>query len=337
MQCANCEFQNIPGADFCGRCGSTLRVATAVLDVHPPRAGPWAKRLRRVLPLHRVTTQARDVSLEVRDRVTAGAAAFRLPVPTWPVLWRLIVPGWAHLYHGQRLRGRVFLAAYLFLLVFGLVCWGTGFGSILLGLAFSAHASACIDILFQCRGEFPSRLLTSVVVMAALSLALYVPGVWLLTRVADPRTIQLDAPPFAYHDVVLTNRWSRPKPGDVVLVHVRSRTITAGRAPAMVIGEGEMIDRVLAGPGGHVLWENGQLWVDGAVYPWSPLNPARLPARWEVKLPMDRYLISASTFPYINQFSPPDIWTSLSCVAPADIQGVVYVRHQPISRFWIIR
>src|SRR5919204_650375 len=47
MQCPSCRFQNMPGVEVCGRCGSSLRLATAVVDVHPPRARAWQKRVRR--------------------------------------------------------------------------------------------------------------------------------------------------------------------------------------------------------------------------------------------------------------------------------------------------
>src|SRR3954452_19475404 len=50
MQCSNCQFENIPGSEACGRCGSSLRVGTLVMDVNPPRAPRWRKSVRQNLP-----------------------------------------------------------------------------------------------------------------------------------------------------------------------------------------------------------------------------------------------------------------------------------------------
>src|SRR5215213_6505561 len=42
MQCSSCGFENMPGSEACARCASSLSLATAVMDVHPPRAGRFA-------------------------------------------------------------------------------------------------------------------------------------------------------------------------------------------------------------------------------------------------------------------------------------------------------
>src|SRR5437660_6889638 len=120
MQCASCRFQNMPGVDVCGRCGSSLRLATAVLDVHPPRARPWVKRLRRILPLSRASVGVRDAAAEVSRQLRWTADELRVPVPEAALLLRLVVPGWAHFRCGQRFRGRVYLGLYLALLAVGL-------------------------------------------------------------------------------------------------------------------------------------------------------------------------------------------------------------------------
>src|SRR5262249_45437087 len=139
MQCSNCRFENMPGVEACGRCGTSLRLATAVLDVHPPRAQPWLKRARRhfLLPLQRglfgLSRSCTSAAREVSETVNEGTP---LPVPTWRVLARLVFPGWAHFYCGNSWRGGLFLGAFLTCLLPGLLLWGTQPGSILLGLAF---------------------------------------------------------------------------------------------------------------------------------------------------------------------------------------------------------
>ena len=65
MQCPSCRFENMPGLESCGRCGTSLRLSTAVIDVSPPRASNTAKRVRKVVP-RRFFYQARDIAGEAR-------------------------------------------------------------------------------------------------------------------------------------------------------------------------------------------------------------------------------------------------------------------------------
>src|SRR5947209_16589193 len=90
MKCVNCQFQNMPGSTVCGRCGTALGLATATaIDVHPPRAGRWRKRVREALPVRRAYFGLRDAAERARvSRLAApgGDVAFllRLTVPAWP-------------------------------------------------------------------------------------------------------------------------------------------------------------------------------------------------------------------------------------------------------------
>jgi signal peptidase I len=340
MQCFNCRFENMPGITVCGRCGTALGVATAVIDVHPPRARPWAKRLRRLVPVRRAAIRLRDVTASASSHVQAAAEEVGMPETPAPLVVRMIVPGWAHFYIGQRLRGRIFLGLYAALLPLALVFWGTTLGSILLGLVFSVHASSVIDVLFQCPGEIGSRLLISGVVMAALGMGLYFPSGWVLTRFADTRMITADRAPFATDDVVLVNRiayrWSLPQPGDVVLV----RLPTSGAA-GIRLQEGELIDRILAGPGDNVSVQASRILINGSPSAYSPLNVTNVPARLgtlQLTVPPGCYFVLPTTLGYVNErLATPQLWESLSLVSRDRILGKVYLRHQPMSRLWLIR
>src|ERR1700676_2660651 len=113
MQCFNCRFENMPGIIVCGRCGTSLQVGTAVIDVNPPRARPWKKRLRRFLPMNQAAIKVRDASSAATRHVKAATQDVGMPVPPARLLWRLLVPGLAHFHLGQRHRGWAFLGAYL--------------------------------------------------------------------------------------------------------------------------------------------------------------------------------------------------------------------------------
>jgi hypothetical protein len=343
MQCASCRFQNIPGVQACGRCGSPLGLATAVLDVHPPRAGRWRKQVRRLLPWGRAAAGAREALRGVGRHAGEFTDFHGLPVPPAGVLLRLPVPGWAHFHLGERSRGWAVVGLYLALLVPALVLMGTVPGSLLLGLAFSVHASSTLSILFRYGAEAVGRALTGVVVLACLALGVYVPVGWLVGQVARPVTIQEAGPPLAPDDVLLVNRsaylFSAPRPGDVVLYQSGGFQIAGGERgpyPVQVAG-GERIDRILAGPGAEVRWEGGRLFVDGAESPLRPLNPSAAPGVFSAHVPPGSYLIIPTTLPRTNANAPPDVWTRI-CVVPAqNIEGAVLLRTHPFARFGRLR
>ena len=345
-QCASCQFENMPGVEMCGRCGSSLRLATAVLDVHPPLARPWVKRFRRLVPIDRASHRFRERATGLREQATLVAGTVRIPVPTWDVLFRLIVPGWAHSTLGFEVRGRVFLGIYLALLLPGIIMWGSVPGSILLGLAFSTHASSVLDVLLLRAGPFPSRFGTTTIVMFVLGFFIYAPVYWLVTHVASPMTIATQMTPLEAGDIVLSNQWAYartpPKPGDVVAYDLPTEI----RMPAqnnhigINVRSGQSIDRILAGPGSKVRWENQQLYVDDEPSSLQPLNPTRLPSRLTFEVPENHYLVLPSTATVTlpaNAVLPAGFWQGLSYISPTHIHGSVYLRHYPLWRFWIVR
>ena len=346
MQCFNCRFENMPGIIVCGRCGTSLQVATAVIDVHPPRARPWSKRLRRLLPIDRAAIRVRDASSAVTRGAKLAAQDVGMPVPPADVLVRFLVPGLAHFHLGQRLRGRAFLGAYAALLGLAALFWGTMIGSICLGLAFSAHASSAIDIIFQCPGRIGSRLLIGGAVMAVLGLGLYLPVTQGLSQIIETRTMAAEIPPFAEGDVLLLNRvayyWSPPKPGDVVMfglplnVNIRTRRILFLNERTQTR---EAIDRILAGPGAEVALKDGELLIDGAKPAWESLNPLRIP-NFSLTLPEGCYFILPTMLGNVSgdkRLESADTWKWMSVVPRARVLGKLAFRNQPLWRFWWVR
>jgi type IV secretory pathway protease TraF len=222
------------------------------------------------------------------------------------------------------------------------VFWGTSTGSICLGLAFSAHASSAIDVLFQYPGHIRSRLVIAGVVMAALGLGLYIPATRAFNVFAEPITITATSSPFAEGDVVLTNRWayrgSSPQPGDVVLVQLPGIATGDGHHTAgLVIREGQFIDRILAGPGSEVAIESGRLSINGDACSLEPLGKSKMPALLRFTLAANQYLILPSTLAVVNErLATPAHWETLFKVPRERILGRVYLRHQPLSRWWWI-
>ncbi len=341
MQCASCQFENMPGVPACGRCGARLELAAASIEVNPPRAGPGAKRLRRWFPWYGLAARLRD-GMEAIARITLRE--LNLPQPLAGLFGRMLLPGWPQVFTGQTARGRLFLGTYLGLLVVGLLFVGTPLGSIALGLALAVHASSVIDVLWAATTDWRTRVTYAAVCLAVLGAAVYFPITWAVTRFVAPRQMVRDAPPFAAGDAVLCNpsayRWSEPAPGDVVLFRVlpqqvQTRTPQGNNAVYRV--DGEFIDRVLAGPGQSVKWEGGALWVDGQPSPWLPLNPAGAAVSLQCAVPERFYLVLPSAQPPNAPRYPAEVWARMSLVPRESLLGRVFLRHQPLARWWWIR
>jgi signal peptidase I len=339
MQCPSCRFENMPGLQTCGRCGTALNLATAAIDVHPPRASKTAKRVRKFVPRSAIYT-ARDTAAEVGRIVTGSFEDAQVPLPEPPLLARLIVPGWAHIYVGMTLRGRIFLAVYLFLAAMGLLTWGTDMGSLWLGLAMSVHASSALDVLVrQGTMRFPRMVLTSVIVFLVLGAVVYYPAYQVGSHVAAPIRFEEPAGPFERRDVVLVNRWAfmprNPRRGDVVLFRplwgARTGAPYVGIHARFVIEENELIDRLVGLPGDRVVWNQGVLTVNGAPVLWAPLFPSKLPAELDITVPVGRYLV----FPTTSRVPAPD-W-NIGLIEPDNIEGGAFLRISPLARFWFIR
>jgi hypothetical protein len=347
MQCPSCRFENIPGSDACGRCGTSLGLSTAVIDVNPPRASRRAKRVRKLVP-RRLFYQARDVSAEAHRRITGSVVSeSRIPLPEPAILSRLMVPGWAHIFSGFRTRGLIFFWAYVATLALGLLNWGTEFGSMWLGLAFSVHASSILDILLrQGTVRFPRIMATAAIVFIVLSLLAYYPAGQILMRMAAPIEYAADVPPFRPLDVVLVNRWAfaltDPHRGDVVLFTpiARARQADGSQIPHVrfALEEDQVIDRLVGLPRDHVVWDDGKLTVNGAEVSWAPLRPERMPKHLEVKVPTDRYLIFPTTsVGPAGAGTTEAFWTTASLIPRSDVLAGVYLRLSPLTRFWFIR
>jgi type IV secretory pathway protease TraF len=345
MQCRNCRFQNMPGTELCGRCGTSLGLATAVFDVNPPRAGRWTKRFRRLVPTGRAYYASRDAMTRPRFAATAAVNRIASHTPVFPplaVMARMIVPGWSHFYVGQRWRGRIAMWGCLSCLVPGLFWFGTTAGSILIGLAFSVHSSAALDSFTQLTPDqgLRHRMAMSIGLSLLLFLALYLPVGHLITAVADPRVMQTDDGTFAEDDVVLVNHWRTPRLGSVVLYEIPEQRLGQrgyGRERAYLQFTGERVDRILAGPGDRVRWADGRLEVNGQSSALLPLNPGRIVGALDFNVPPGHVLILPSTTPQLRNVQDPPLWQSLSLVPVENIVGRAYVRSHPLRRFKLLR
>lgn len=185
-----------------------------------------------------------------------------------------------------------------------------------------------------------TRVLTAGLFLGLSGLLIYFPLFWAVTLVARPITVQVNAGTIEQGDVLLENQMAYgrrvPKPGDVVLYFSREyRHSTPGSHVQYMMEEGERIDRVLAGPGSDVRWEDGKLYVDGAESTLKPLNPDRAPAELTVQVPPGYYLIFPTSVP--QQIRPRE-WPKeylreICLVSVEEIRGKIYFRTQPLLRW----
>lgn len=327
----------MPGLESCGRCGTSLTLATAAIDVHPPRASDRARTLRRWFPTFRLTEWLRQFGEAIGGGLRTLFGRWEPDRPAGSLIGRMIVPGWPQLYCGQ-VRGWVFLGVWLVSLLLLLAFVGTWLGSVCLGITIAAHASSVLDVIATDAGEVGQRIARTILSMAAVLLLVYWPAGWVLGNIADPMTIQQVTGPLQQGDVVLVNHWAfgddGPAPGDVVLFDVPQTRISApGRVEVLV---GPHVDRVLAGPGSEVQWRTGRLFVDGEAVVHEPLAD-RVPANTAPRtVPDDHWLVFPSTNPFAPTADTEDVWRA-SLVPRALITGRVYLRTQPFSRFGRIR
>jgi hypothetical protein len=331
----------MPGVTACGRCGSPLALNDLDIDVHPPRASAGAKTLRRWNPFSPLFYQARDAGDRVRKGWFRTDLPADLPGGSLGVLARMLVPGWVNFHLGQRVRGWAFLCAYPVLLLLSFLLYGTMAGALFLGLAFSVHLSSCLAVLILPRMDLPRIIGTVAVTAAVLFFGIYMPAGWLAGQAVSPAVIPGNASPLAEGDVLLYSpvlyRMRSPRVGEIVIYHRTGGTISLPGPQEQnmnfYIAPGQSVDRILAGPRDQVEFKDGQLLVNGLPAPWRPLAPLAKARNMSFPIPEGHYFIPPATGQAMREDLPPAIWRQVSIVPAGSVQGRVWMRSYPWSRF----
>jgi signal peptidase I len=335
-QCSNCQFQNMPGITHCGRCGTSLTLRAAAIDVHPPRATPAAKAWRK-------TAFARGVRSALASlRMMRLPRRVELPadLPAPGLIGRLAVPGWAQIHYGQRTLGRSLLLGFGFFVLAAIACFGSTASSILLGLAFACHGLSVYDFARRSSPVFRDRAFRTLLGCGLLAILVYLPVQSLVNRFVVAIVIQQDRAPLMAGDVLLVRRAARggsgPQVGSVVQYQIPEATVAGHLASGVAANfriEGARIDRVLAGPGQTIEWNGESLKVDGQPSPWLPLNPQGATQPLNLSIPGDSWLILPSTDFTTGQIVvTPETWRMWSLVRTEQIEGRVIWRSWPWSR-----
>ncbi len=252
------------------------------------------------------------------------------------VFLRMVLPGWPQHYLGQKRRGRLMLGAYLALLLLGVFSLGTTLSSLALGLALAVHASSIADVVLLGANGWRSRIQAVVVCWAAVGLIVYYPPLWALSRAFDVSRFQVNTGQFAAGDVIVL--WhGTPKVGDVVVFQLEPARVLGGVPGGYGMANyqlrGYFVDRIIAGPGQSVSWQQRQLLVDGRPSEWQPLNPQAVDCDLQFVVPADYYgILPGYDIQGMPQL-PPHVWQSISCVPRWRIVGRAVAWQRPLWRW----
>jgi hypothetical protein len=309
-----------------------LALASAAIDVHPPRANFFSRNFPRFWGLRQAWGR---FNLRLDFPFTRLFERFTDTNLRLGTIVRSLVPGWAHFHRGNPGRALLFFCGYMMLLLPAIVLAGTYAGSMLLGTAFALHVAASSDALVGRFATFADRLAFTGLCGLAIVLALYLPAGWLISRVATPIRINHNLLPYQEGDVLWYNRSAALSTGDLVLYEipptsVRGRT-EAGHAANFTFRD-QWINRVLAVPGQQISWDKGQLLVDGIPSLWQPNLGLHSNLSEAFVVPDDHFLIAAGNLVPAGAQLDSATWRRLCVVPRSSIQGRVYFRSLPLDR-----
>lgn len=321
----------MPGSGRCARCGGLIALATAAINVHPPRAGRVSRSMPRLWGRFWTLRQTLgNYSLMVSRPLAQLFARFEDTNFTLGTLLCCIVPGWAHRHHGNMYRASLFFFGYIAILIPGLIFFGTFLGSMLLGLAFGVHVASASDALVGRFATIGDRLSFTFACAAVIGLALYFPVGALAARVAVPVHINQDIQPFSRGDVL----WYRPStsitPGDFVLYTVPEATAT-GDHTRYIFGN-QWINRVIAVSGQRVRLNGGRLFVDSRLSAWQPTEGMWASFDSEFVVPAGRVFIPPESLAPPGVRLTLDIWQQICVVPQSNVFGRIVFRSQPLWR-----
>ncbi len=331
MQCPSCQFENMPGSSLCARCAATLTFQTDEIDVNPPRASSFERRLpSRLIASVRLSMASIRTVLGKIVGLYRPSAHFEGQLTEY---LSLAIPGLHQIQRGEPQRGKIMLAVYLTLLLLTLVLAGTRVGSLFLGILFAWHVVSAVDALVRDFDQPIDRLRFTATIGILVLALVYLPSLWLIQRFAVPLNIGISTRYFNAGDVVWYSQFANPDVGDLVLYDVPT-TGLAGRRNQYNVQyrvAGLRINRLVATAGQTLRIEDGKLLVDGDISPWQPAVNLHLAAGQEVIVrPNHVFILPEDMVPgqTINaQFSQ-----RLGMIPANNVRGALFARTFPPTR-----
>jgi hypothetical protein len=343
MQCPACEFENLPGLQQCARCGSVL--ALAGVDVQPFRAADRGARIRywrHRIPRIRINIPA------IFDKLITNSLYSLRSFDETSLLRRAgavllsIIPGMGLVLLGRRRRGRAYLSIFAGCMALATTFMGSALGWIFFILAAGVQTYSIAECMFYHAERFSrgTTIVAGLAIVGMLYQLLYPAVGWLMHGMAQFEAIggQIAPAAIAEGDVlVISGRWFKPATysvGDLV-----SYNMAPIRAQNWQINGGISIDRVIGGPGDHMVCKNQVLTRNGQPVPLAggPLVNLPIPDL-DITVPTEMYFIFPS-LPTLHGNPRGLNEARLSaCVVPqSDIRGRVWMRIGPPYRIGRIR
>lgn len=337
MQCVNCQFENLPGVTTCGRCQSSLVLAT--ICVTPIRASRLGLQTRMRRLFYRCESAIRQAIPWIpKDFIDAISS------PHWTAAALSIVPGLGHFVFGQRRLGAILLGLWLLLLMLALLAFPYGSALYIFSFAIAVHSFAVIShfsrslsamrIAIRCVfGMMAYMVLYMYVYAPTASLAAnYVSGITLPSLPSNPLLQTGDG-------ILFEGPWMRQETfnrGDLVVYQINEHQLSGHNYTHAGMG----IDRVIGVPGDTVSVQGGVLLVNG-VEPPEPARPiALMPmADFSFYVPNGHLAIVPSLARlYEHQTTmSKEMATTMVDVQLSDVYGRVLYRVKPWSRLGAVR
>lgn len=298
-----------------------MTLAEAKIDVHPPRAGRFAKSARRVLPVRAVSSSVLHPAGVVTHKLLGA-----IPFLTY------LIPGGAQFHTRNRVAGRIFLFSYLALAFLGLLFYGSFWGGTFLGLLFSVHLASVTLAADPAAGDIFWRLGRAALYGFLLFVVVYLPIGIGASYVIDAAVVAGDAAPLETGDVLLVHHLRAPGRGDIVRYNIPYRQYATANHNYYYFG-GPQIDRILAVAGDTLEIRNGVVFVNGKLSGDLPLRQQRVMDLAAVRVPVGSLVILPTATLQAPAHIADKAWRDI-CVVPGDgTNGIVYWRHQPLTRW----
>jgi len=329
------------------RCHTVL-AAAAPIRVHPPRAG-W-KRLYRPF-FYRLNHLNSRLPFLLAPVLMPLRWLIRQTVYFRALLWAAlsIVPGLGHLVSGRWRALRWMLPAWVAAVAGGIFFFGTGGGSMLLGLAVALHVWIICDA-GRLRDMFATvlgRVLFTILIYTLLNVYFYrdlqqrIQRNWIQSAQlgADLGMDDLRRGDFL---IFWPHAYDRepPRRGDVIFYQVAGKMDDDGYQGVQIQG-GETVGKILGLPGEHLQSKPGILTVtapNGTVTSYRIDPPSTLPWEIDIHLPPDGYFCLSAGMNIVQQAhgrgnaQTRDIYTMVGQVDKKRILGRGIMIYQPLRR-----
>lgn len=323
MQCPQCGFFNLPETAQCVQCGNSLQAEKPKgVDIYPPRANKWQKKLRKVKHFYQLEQGLHRLYTVWQKNPWLGRMLVGM-LPGLAYWWRGLC------YHGLLLTG-IFWGALVGVIYF----FGSSYGNLFLALLLGVHVYSMIRATgdwFLLR-PLRQRFQISFAVALFLLLLVYTPLNLLRLHFITELTIATPTGSSLLQrkDMLLIKRCSpqNVSKGQLVSFILERQLIRAHEL--YLLPETLLVDRILAGPGDTVEFTPSEILLNGEALPEHlyPVSRESLPQSGKFSVPEQHYFIYPS---WLLQL-PIRYKVQQSLVPWQRIHGRAVIIYQPLSR-----